>query len=649
VKSILLINPLYEMETLRVTDESRLDAKADNMPLHLATVAALTPDRFQVEIWDEFVRGPIENSAEHRDRHYDLVGITTIRVTFLRARELAAHFHARGIPVIVGGPGVSGSPDRFEQDFDIMFIGEVELTWPQFLNEWEQGKHKKVYRQIEKPDISASPMPRWDLIASDIDKYTMGSVQTTRGCPFDCEFCDVIFLFGRKPRHKPVERVLEEVKALQRLGVSTVYFADDDFVGHHHYAKELLHALIPLNNSFPEPLRFTTQASIDVSRDEELLDLMADANFYEMLIGIESSNPESLKEMGKFNNLKGDLVSEIHNVLSRGMSVRGALICGFDSDGPDIFDRQFQFIQKSCLPSLSLHMLNAPIGTRLWKRLQAQGRVLDIIPITDKFTRRIVSNVIPKQMTRVQLMAGFRDLYANVFNWRSFTERMVGFISLNNRPPKLRLKNVTEAELLALADNASVDAEGREAITRIARTAAEKAPHLMGRVRELVVQFIRYSRSARKLIPKLDRQIELESTGQIVLHPDARPITVPAAFRKDYHRVFPKIHSRVYRNLRDKSLVPAAIVDTFVDFFVHEESVESVSDHHLEMLIELADRTCADLNGVKPEQFVPNVEETPVPTVSHRLGDDVLNTVEQELIKLASKTSRDTGTESVAC
>jgi radical SAM superfamily enzyme YgiQ (UPF0313 family) len=639
MKKILLINPMYEMETLRVTDQRRLDAKADNMPLGLATVAALAPeDQFDVEIWDEFVRGPVENSEYHRDADWDLVGVTTIRVTFLRTKEVARIFRQRGIPVAVGGPGVTGSPDRYRGHFDFMFIGESELIWPQFLEEWLAGTQKPEYRQIEKPDMSLSPIPNWKSIESDLYKYAMGSIQTTRGCPFDCEFCDVIFLNGRRPRHKSIDQVLEELKALQGLGLTTVYFADDDFVGDHNFAKELLRAVIPLNNSFPRRIRFTTQASIDVARDDELLGLMADANFYEMLIGIESSNPDSLKEMGKFNNLRGNLVEEIHRVISHGISVRGAMICGFDSDGPDIFDRQFNFIQAACLPSLSLHMLNAPIGTRLWRRLQADGRVLDIMPITDKFTRRIISNIIPKQMSRIELMEGFGRLYTRVFAWESFRERMLGFITLaSQRAPDLHKPEEPLEDLLKLPAVLEVDEKTAEIIREMFTFTAEKTPHLLGRTKELIIQFYRYSDTARSLIPKIKQQVELERSGAVTFEPDRRPLTISPGFRKGFSRLFPVIHSRVYRNLNDKTRVPAALVDSFVDFFVKEERVDQIEEHHVSALTDIADRTCASFNGVRPQDFVPPPDDqAEVPNARRlRLGEDVLNSVEQELIRMA--------------
>ncbi len=636
MKRILLINPRYEMETLRVTDEEHIDVKADNMPLGLATVSALTPSDFRVDIWDEFVLGPIENSEHIRKNRYDLVGVTSSRVSILRGREIASFFHQQEIPVAIGGPGVSGSPDRCRKYFDILFIGEAELIWPQFLRDWQAGHYRAEYRQIEKPDISLSPVPKWDSLVCDVNEYAMGGVQTTRGCPYDCEFCDVVYLNGRQQRHKSVDRVLEEVRLLEKLGVSTVYFADDNLVGDHRYTKDLLRALIQMNNSFTKPLRYATQASIDASRDEELLELLADANFYEMLIGIESTNPESLKEIGKYNNLKGNLVEEVRKILSYGISVRAALIGGMDHDKADIFDKHYDFIQQSCVPSVSLHMLNAPIGTRLWRRLREEGRVIDIFNITDKVTRRIISNVIPKGMSRIELMQGFREMYSRVFSWESFRERMIGFVCLSNRPLRVPQDEVSAEELMKLGSSMGLDPDACTAMNDIFEYTAWKAPYLLARVKQLVIQFVRYSQSARNLIPVLNEQIELESSGRMTFELDNRPVTVPAGFEKAYKEVFPDIYRRLHLNLADRNKIPEALMEVFVEFLVKEEGFSQFEKYHYLLLNEIVYRTCARFNGQKLEEFVPvdKSDKTVPDTGKLRLHEEVLKGVEQELIKL---------------
>jgi len=474
----------------------------------------------------------------------------------------------------------------------------------------------------------------------------MGGVQTTRGCPFDCEFCDVVYLNGRRQRHKSVEKVLEEVRALQRLGLSSVYFADDNLVGDHRYAKELLRALIPMNNAFNKPLRFATQASIDVGRDEELLGLLADANFYEMLIGLESPNKESLKGIGKYNNLKGNMIDEIHKILSCGISVRGAFISGLDHDYTDVFDKQFEFIQKSFLPSLSLHMLNAPIGTRLWRRLREEGRVLDVFKITDKVTRRIITNVRPAHMTRIELMRGFKELYAKVFSWDSFKERMFGFISLVNRAPAVIQEEESIEELLRLGANLRLEPEACGAMNEIFRYAEEKAPYLLNRVKELVIQFTMYSQSARRLIPKLERQIELESSGALTFDLDVRPLTIPAGFRDAYKTVFPDIFRYVHTNLNNKSDVPRALVEVFIEFLVREAAFKKLEERHKGILIEIAETVCARLNVNSPQsgELIESAKAAAPDFKRLRLDEDILISVEQELALSDRQRKQNAGT-----
>lgn len=635
MKHILLINPSYRLEIRWVANEEEINVKADYFPLGLGTVAGLTPPEFLVDIWDELVRGPIEKAT--LERSYDLVGVTSHSANLGRALKIAEHFRAKGQFTVVGGPGVTSNPDRCRGNFDVLFIGEAEFTWPQFLKDWTAGAHRAEYRQIQKPDITLSPAPRWDSIAGDVKRYAMGTVQTTRGCPNDCEYCDVVYLHGRRQRFKSVEQILTEVRALQKLGVSSVSFNDDNFTIHHKRAKEVLRALIPLNNSFPVPLRFMSQLSIDVAGDDELLELLADANFYQVLIGLETPNPDSLREAGKLGNLKGDMVQQVHKVLSYGIVVRAAMIVGFDNDGLDIFDKQYEFMQKCLLPSVSLHMLNAPVGTRLWRRLREEGRVIDAFSIADGSTQRLFNNTIPKSMTRVQLMQGFRRLYERMFTWSGFEERMLGFADLAKRPPRVPRDPETLPELLAIGPGLKLDAESCAAMERIFRYTDQKAPFMLGRVKELVVQFVRYRDSVQSFLPGLDQQIELEASGRLTIKLDQRPVAVPKPFRAVYPQLFTEIHRRVYANLTDKNRTPEALVEIFVDFLVHEEGFQQVEEYHRVLLNELADNICARINGVKPGDFTP-VDPAGVDAPDAKkieLHDDVLKSVEQELLRLA--------------
>ncbi|MFQ6003445.1 MAG: radical SAM protein, partial [Candidatus Zixiibacteriota bacterium] len=422
-----------------------MENKALILPLHIATIAALTPDDIEVDLWDEAVHGQLDESTELED--YDLVGITGYPVQLQRVKEIAQVFRQRGLPVAIGGAGVSAAPERYLDDFDILFLGEAELTWPKFLADFLAGSYHKEYRQITKPDLALSPPPRWDSLENQMKNYLAGAVQTTRGCPFDCEFCDVIYLFGRRSRHKPIDRVLEEVVNLQRLGMGNLFFCDDNFTGNPHYTKELLRELIPLNNSFQNPLRFSTQLDISVAKDDELLQLLADANFSNFFIGIESPNIESLKETGKLQNVKSDLIADCKKVMSYGMYIVAAMIVGFDHDTPEIFDQQFEFIQETYMPAVRINILKAPHGIRLWHRLLKEGRLLNVETglydeegFFGKDTRG-ATNIIPKRMTRAELFSGYLNLVERVYDWDNFAERIKKFISNVKRKPNVPQKS----------------------------------------------------------------------------------------------------------------------------------------------------------------------------------------------------------------
>jgi len=636
-KNILLVNPNYRKETRWATDDqAHAQMLHDMVPLGLATVAALTPDEYHVDIWDEPVRGKITPQTRF-EREYDLVGLTGYRSHLNRCEALSELFRGRGIPVVVGGPGVSGTPDRCRGLYDVLFIGEAEKTWPQFLEDWQRGCQRSEYRQIEKPDLADSPIPKWDSIAADFPKYGMGCVQTTRGCPFDCEFCDVIYLFGRRQRHKPIDRVLEEIRVLERLGIRSIYFSDDEFIGDPAYAAALLRALIPLNNSFDRPLTYSTQLTMNLSRSEELLELFADANFYLVFLGVETPNKKSLKETGKFQNLRADLVGDVHKILSYGIAVRSGTIVGFDNDDKDIFDMQYNFIQECCVPSVSLHMLTAAIGTRLWRRLRQEGRLIDISKSVGQRLLRVYTNIVPKKMTRLELMRGFRVLVERVYDWQSFGERMEGWVSLVRRIPNVPEEPVSPEEMARLGDTLKLEPQNRRIVQRIMEHTQRVCPYLLRRVKELVVQHAMYCESVRVFLSEMDAQIELEASGQVSLEPDNRPLPIPAAFRAAYRQTFLHVYPRVHLNLDDKDQAPAVLTEIFVDFLVRwGEQFERLEDYHLSLLNELADRTCARFNGQPPQDFRPVTQgQVPLREVKRRrLADDVIQSVEQELVRI---------------
>jgi len=435
MKRILIISPLSAKGSgvWKLNNHPYIRKKAFIAPLGIAVLAGLTPARFAVDLWDENVHGAIDEHTRFSAR-YDLAAVTGYSVHFQRVLQIAAQFHVRNIPIVVGGPGVSTEPQKYRQAFDVLFIGEGELIWPRFLTDFEAGMHSDLYQETGHPDMRHSPAPVWGRLAAEMqDDYLLGAIQHSRGCPFRCEFCSNWKLFGNRMRIKePVERVIDEIVALQKMGMREISFNVDNFAGHPKYTKQLLRKLIELNATLDQPLGFRCEISINIANDPEMLQLLTDANFSGLFIGIESPNPESLKEINKIHNMRADLVKSCHAIMSTGIPIDGSMIVGFDHDDLNIFDQQFNFLQRAFIPNPKMHLLKAIPGTDLWDRLVAEGRVLDL----EKFNHSIgyadsefVTNIIPRQISRVDLFGHYLELLHKLADWQHFAERVTGFIS----------------------------------------------------------------------------------------------------------------------------------------------------------------------------------------------------------------------------
>lgn len=407
-------------------------------PLGLLTLAALTPPEFPVELCDENAGEPIDY-----DTGADLVCITGYILQMKRVFEIADRFRALGKTVVLGGPMANLLPEECRPHCDVLFEGESEYTWPRFLSEYARGCHADHYVEHEKIHLPDSPPPRLDVLKG---RYAHGVVQCTRGCPFTCEFCDIIVMYGRKMRFKPVEQILQEVQAWHKRGVMQVFFADDNFVGHRAHAKEMLRALAAWNAKQSRPLAFYTQASIDMARDEELLGLLRDANFISVFIGIESPRKESLAETHKTQNERIDLVAAIHKIQSYNLFISAGMIVGFDSDDPSIYEEQYQFLQKAQIPIVMLSVLLAVPKTPLYARLKAAGRLLptDAEDRTHYVGTAGGTNFYPLNMTREELKQGQMALYQRLYEPEAFRERLLGNLSrfhdvrFRPEPPNLR-------------------------------------------------------------------------------------------------------------------------------------------------------------------------------------------------------------------
>jgi radical SAM superfamily enzyme YgiQ (UPF0313 family) len=383
--------------------------------LALPTLAALTPPGHEIVLCDETC-GPAD-----LDRGWDLVGITGYTDQRPRMLELATAARRAGAIVAMGGPCVSLSPHRFREAADVLFIGEAEETWPRFLADLEAGRAQDVYVQAERVDLQRSPVPRHDLLG--LDRYVAGSCQTTRGCPYSCEFCDVAAYLGRRVTHKPVEQVLTELNALYRAGVRQVFLCDDNLTVDRGYARELLEALSAQTVKWSEPVEFSTQASIDLARSPELMDLCAEAGLRHVLVGIESPNRQSLVETGKLHNARTDLVGDVRRMQERGLVVHAAMIVGFDADRLDIFEQHFGFLQEAEVPVPQLGMLSAHEGSALERRLRAEGRLVEQSN-SEINMDTWATNVKPLQMSRAELRTGFEWLLNRLFRPDTFLSRL---------------------------------------------------------------------------------------------------------------------------------------------------------------------------------------------------------------------------------
>ncbi|MCC6810377.1 MAG: radical SAM protein [Deltaproteobacteria bacterium] len=417
-RKILFINPSCSTDFLNSSVVNAAMGKTCFFPsLSLMTIAALTPkDRFDVELFDEYLGKTVEEVAPQAD----LYALTCYDPNRDRAHEICRWLKAQGKTVVLGGPHATHHHAAIAsaEPYDALFAGDAELTWPRFLDEWERGTHQRIYLESTKVDLAHTPVARWDLC--DADKYLTAVMQTSRGCPFSCEFCDAIILYGNHVRVKPIETVMAELEIIYRRGFQSVLIGDDNFTAKRKYAKDLLRRIAAWREDKDPLFVLGAQLSIDVARDDELLALMARAGLVFAYVGIESSNKEALKGANKLHNLRSDMRADVEKIHSYGISVMSGLIVGFDEDGPEIFNRHVEFCRELALPVCNTYLLSAPYGTPLRARLEKEGRVTANFALGELLT----SNIVPKQMTSGELIGGFRWMTTQLFDPDGFAERL---------------------------------------------------------------------------------------------------------------------------------------------------------------------------------------------------------------------------------
>ena len=403
--------------------------RAPSPPLGLLTVSAMLPKGWQKRLADLNVTRRLKDE----DLAWaDMAFVGAMTVQRSSAREVIRRCRAAGVPVVAGGPLFTAEPQDFPE-VDHLILNEAEITLPPFLRDLEAGRPRRMYSTTEFADIERTPAPEWELL--NLKAYASMSIQYSRGCPFNCEFCNVTALFGHQPRAKSARQVIAELDALYALGWrSGIFFVDDNFIGHKARLKrELLPALIAWQRGRRE-ITFNTEVSINLADDPELMQMMVEAGFDVVFVGIETPDENCLKECGKKQNTGRDLVADVKKIQRAGLQVQGGFIVGFDSDTPSIFRRQIEFIQKSGIATAMVGLLQAPPGTRLFERLKKENR---IVGATSGDNVDGTTNIVTKMNPDV-LRRGYREIMRRIYGPALYYERVKVFLR-DYRPPKVKV------------------------------------------------------------------------------------------------------------------------------------------------------------------------------------------------------------------
>jgi radical SAM superfamily enzyme YgiQ (UPF0313 family) len=388
--------------------------EANHPPLGLLTVAALCPKNWTLRLIDCTFEALLDEDLLWAD----LVMVSGMRVQKDDIREILLRARALGRRTMIGGPFASSEPDLLLRLADHVVVGEPDEVFHEIACDLERGTTKRLYVVKEKPDISKTPPPRFDLLK--IDKYASMAVQFSRGCPFQCEFCDIITIYGRKPRTKSPAQLMAELDALIELGWrEEVFIVDDNFIGNHKLALELALELQEWQKRRGYPIFFYTEASIDLAQKPQLIDAMVKANFFFVFIGIESPSPKSLQEAKKFQNLRRDPLECVHFIQEQGLWVTAGFIIGFDSDTEEIFEQQRDFIERAAIPWAMAGFLIAPPTTPLYDRMLKEGRLLMDATTTSNFDPPNFKTLLPLPV----LLRGIHKTLSSLYDPSAFYER----------------------------------------------------------------------------------------------------------------------------------------------------------------------------------------------------------------------------------
>ncbi|MFP4391854.1 MAG: B12-binding domain-containing radical SAM protein [Desulfohalobiaceae bacterium] len=414
-----------------------ISKKAAFPPLGLLTVASMLPANWEKRLIDLNV----EQLKDNDILWADMIFISAMLVQKESAQEVISRCKSLDRKVVAGGPAFGAQPESFP-GVDHFVLDEAESTLPVFLRDLEAGALQQTYTSQERPDITQTPLPMWSLI--DMHNYATMPVQYSRGCPFDCEFCDIVILNGRKPRTKAPEQMVQEMQALYDQGwKGSVFIVDDNFIGNKKNVKRMLPDLISWQKRNNYPYTLLTEASVNLAEDQELMDLMSAANFNKVFLGLETPCMESLQECGKTQNTGMDLVEAVRTIHQHGMQVMAGFIVGFDNDTESIFETQIKFIQQIGVVTAMVGLLGAIPHTRLWHRLRAEGRLLNE---TSGDNTDGSLNFIPN-MGQDKLLAGYQQVISTIYSPKVYYQRIYTFIQ--NYQPKAKGK-FSRDELRAL-------------------------------------------------------------------------------------------------------------------------------------------------------------------------------------------------------
>jgi len=417
---ILLVYPQYPDTFWSFRHALKFVSKrAVNPPLGLLTISAMLPEKWHKKLVDLNIE-----TLKYMDIIWaDYIFISAMNIQLESTKEVIEKCKSLNKKIVCGGPLFTEEPENFEM-VNHLVLNEAELTLPGFLNDLRNGNPKHIYQSEGFANLAETPLPDYSLAKAS--KYNTMNLQLTRGCPFNCEFCDITALFGHKVRMKSTEQILNELDAIYDIGWrKNVFFVDDNFIGNVKILKnDLLPAIIEWMENKNYPFSFSTEASINMSDDDELLGLMTKAGFSTVFIGIETTEMASLVECGKVQNTNRDLMQSVHKIQEYGLEVNGGFILGFDNDTPSVFQKQIEFIKESGIISAMVGLLNAPKKTRLYKRLKQEGRITGE---TSGDNTDFSLNFTPKMDKKV-LLDGYRKVINGIYGGKEYYIRVLDFI-----------------------------------------------------------------------------------------------------------------------------------------------------------------------------------------------------------------------------